>query len=258
MTQSPNDSISNSMAQETSRDVGPVVLLGPPGAGKGTQAKRVMEKYSIPQISTGDILRSIRNNPELAETPVGALAKGLMEQGLLVPDELVNDLVALRLQEPDTARGFILDGFPRTLGQATWLDAHLAGNGANGRKTPLPVVALSVNVGYNQLLRRITGRRNCPVCKSIYNVYTHAPLAEGRCDHEGAILEQRADDTEAIFSERMRQYEAQTAPVIEHYRALGRFEEMDGELPVEVVTSRILAAITRLRGETNAAAGGRE
>jgi len=236
-----------SAAAGTSFIPGPVLLLGAPGVGKGTQAKALMGIWGVPQISTGDILRSIRNNPELAETPVGALAKGLMEQGLLVPDELVNDLVALRLQEPDTARGFILDGFPRTLGQATWLDAHLAGNGANGRKTPLPVVALSVNVGYNQLLRRITGRRNCPVCKSIYNVYTHPPVTEGHCDREGAILEQRTDDTEAIFEERMRTYQAQTAPVIDHYRALGRFEELDGELAVEEVTARILSALVRLR-----------
>jgi len=238
---------------------GPVLVLGAPAAGKGTQAKALMAAWNIPQISTGDILRAVRNDPAMARTALGMLTRSLMEAGKLIPDERVNELVAQRLEAADTNRGFILDGFPRTLGQAEWLDQHLASTPANDGKKRLPVVAVNVHVGYNQLLRRITGRRNCPVCKSIYNVYTNPPLtAEGRCDRDGAVLEQRADDTEAIFAERMRQYEAQTAPVIEHYRALGRFEEMDGELPVEVVTSRILVAITRLRGETNAAAGGRE
>ncbi|MDR3735476.1 MAG: nucleoside monophosphate kinase [Acidobacteriaceae bacterium] len=236
-----------SAASTTSFTPGPVLLLGAPGVGKGTQAKALVEIWKVPQISTGDILRAIKNDPIKAQTPVGRVAKELMEQGLLVPDELVNDLVALRLQEPDTTRGFILDGFPRTLGQAEWLDGHLASSlGTDGQKRP-PVVALSVNVGYNQLLRRITGRRNCPVCKSIYNVYTHPPVIEGICDREGAILEQRTDDTEAIFAERMRTYQAQTAPVIDHYRALGRFEELDGELAVEDVTAHILSALVRLR-----------
>ncbi|HEY0309478.1 MAG TPA: nucleoside monophosphate kinase [Acidobacteriaceae bacterium] len=237
-------------AATTSFTPGPVLLLGAPGVGKGTQAKALMAIWGVPQISTGDILRAIKNDPVKAQTPVGHMAKSLMEQGLLVPDELVNDLVALRLQEPDTARGFILDGFPRTLGQAEWLDKHLASTTAPDSQKWLPVVALSVNVGYNQLLRRITGRRNCPVCKSIYNVYTHPPAKEGYCDLEGAILEQRTDDTEPIFEERMRTYQAQTAPVIDHYRALGRFEELDGELAVEDVTACILSALVRLRSES--------
>ena len=230
---------------------GPVLLLGAPGVGKGTQAKALMAAWGIPQISTGDILRAVRNDPAMASTEVGQIARGLMDQGHLVPDDVVNELVAARLTHPDTARGFILDGFPRTLGQAEWLDHHLVVTpGADGRKQ-LPVVAVSVNVGYNQLLRRITGRRSCPVCKSIYNVYTNPPKIEGVCDREGAILEQRADDTEAIFQERMCTYEAQTAPVVDHYRALGRFEEMDGELAVEDVTARIMAALARLRGFGN-------
>jgi len=232
---------------------GPVLLLGAPGVGKGTQAKALMAAWGIPQISTGDILRAVRNDPAMASTEVGQIARGLMDQGHLVPDDVVNELVAARLMHPDTARGFILDGFPRTLGQAKWLDHHLVVTpGADGQKQ-LPVVAVSVNVGYNQLLRRITGRRNCPVCKSIYNVYTNPPKTEGVCDHEDAILEQRADDTEAIFQERMRTYEALTAPVVDHYRALGRFEEMDGELAVEEVTARIMAALARLRGFGNEA-----
>jgi adenylate kinase len=226
---------------------GPVLLLGAPGVGKGTQAKALMAAWGIPQISTGDILRAVCSDPKLADTEVGKTTRSLMTTGKLIPDELVNELVALRLTEPDTAKGFILDGFPRTLGQAVWLDNHLVTTPGPSGEAQLPVVAVSVNVGYNQLLRRITGRRNCPVCKSIYNVYTNPPKTEGVCDLEGAILEQRADDTEAIFQERMRTYEALTAPVVDHYRALGRFEEMDGELAVEDVTARIMAALARLR-----------
>ncbi len=228
---------------------GPVLVLGAPGVGKGTQAKALMALWNVPQISTGDILRGVRNDPAMARTALGMLTRSLMEAGKLIPDERVNELVALRLMEPDTARGFILDGFPRTLGQAEWVDHHLSVTPAIGGGNQLPIVAVSIKVGYNELLRRITGRRSCPVCKSIYNVYTNPPKTAGVCDAEGAVLEQRADDTEAIFHERMRTYEAQTAPVVDHYRALGRFEEMDGELAVEVVTARILAALARLRGQ---------
>jgi adenylate kinase len=237
---------------------GPVLVMGAPGVGKGTQAKALVDIWGVPQISTGDILRAVRYDPAMARTALGMLTRSLMETGKLIPDERVNELVAQRLLAPDTTRGYILDGFPRTLGQAQWLDEHLAAEAPREGHCHLPVVAVSINVGYNQLLRRITGRRNCPVCKSIYNVFTHPPLAEGKCDRDGAILEQRADDTEAIFIERMRNYEAQTAPVIDHYRALGRFEELDGELAVEELTARIVAAIARLRCEKPHAADGRE
>jgi adenylate kinase len=236
-------------ADDASFIPGPVLVLGAPGVGKGTQAKALMALWNVPQISTGDILRGVRNDPAMARTALGMLTRSLMEAGKLIPDERVNELVALRLENPDTARGFILDGFPRTLGQAEWVDHHLAVTPAIGGGNQLPIIAVSIKVGYNELLRRITGRRSCPVCKSIYNVYTNPPKGGHVCDHEGAVLEQRADDTEEIFHERMRTYEVQTAPVVDHYRALGRFEEMDGELAVEVVTARILAALARLRGQ---------
>jgi adenylate kinase len=212
--------------------------MGAPGVGKGTQAKEIKAKWGIPQISTGDILRK---NKDLG-TPMGRLAKQLMAEGKLVPDELVNQMVAERLAEQDCKSGFVLDGFPRTLGQAKWLDEHLAGRGDQ-----LPVIAVSIRVDYTQLLRRITGRRNCPTCGSIYNVYLHPPKHDEVCDLDGTPLQRRQDDTEACFTERMRTYESQTAPVIEHYRALGRFEEVDGELAVEQVTAEIMAAVTRLR-----------
>jgi adenylate kinase len=161
-----------------------------------------------------------------------------------VHDSLVNEMVAARLREPDTANGYILDGFPRTLGQATWLDGRLASDGQS-----LPVIAVNIQVDYNQLLRRITGRRNCPVCATIYNVFMNPPKREGFCDIEGAALVQRADDTEKVFKERMRVYAGLTAPVIEHYRALGRFAEVDGDRPIGVIAAGIVAAVERLRNQ---------
>lgn len=217
---------------------GPILLLGAPGVGKGTQAKEIMKAWSIPQISTGDLLRS---NVEKGNE-MGRQAQALMDRGELVPDDLVNQMVAQRLLEPDTATGYILDGFPRTLGQANWLDAHLS-----SRSGTLPVVAVSIQVSYNQLLRRITGRRMCPLCKTIYNIYLQPPRVDEVCDKDGTQLVRRSDDTEEVFAERMRAYESLTAPVVEHYRGLGRFAQVNGEQAVEAVTSGIMAAIEKLR-----------
>ena len=217
---------------------GPILLLGAPGVGKGTQAKELVKLWGIPQISTGDLLRFHKDN----DTELGRIAKALMERGELVPDDLVNEMVADRLAKPDTARGYILDGFPRTLNQASWLDRRLACE--NGS---MPVVAVSLKVDYNQLLRRITGRRNCPVCGTIYNIYAKPPGVEGICDVEGAALVQRADDTEAVFAERMKSYAALTAPVVDHYHTQGRFVEVDGDRPVAAVSDEIVAAVKRLR-----------
>jgi len=218
---------------------GPILLLGAPGVGKGTQAKEIVAAWGIPQISTGDILRAnVAGNTEL-----GKKAKAIMDRGELVPDDLVNDMVADRLQQPDIANGYILDGFPRTLGQAEWLDGYLARQPGS-----LPVIAVSIKVGYTQLLRRITGRRTCPVCKSSYNIYLQPPKVDENCDLDGTPLARRSDDTEEVFEERMRTYESLTAPVVEHYRALGRFEEVDGEQPVDAVAAAVMAAVLRLRG----------
>jgi adenylate kinase len=217
---------------------GPILLLGAPGSGKGTQAKALVKLWGIPQISTGDLLRA-----NVAQgSKLGRVAQEIMDRGELVPDSLVDEMVAARLQEPDTANGYILDGFPRTLPQARWLDGRL---GAQSQS--LPVVAVSIHVDYNQLLRRITGRRNCPVCQTIYNVYTNPPQRAGFCDLEGAALVQRADDTEKVFTERMRAYAEQTAPVVEHYRALGRFAEVDGDGPIAAIAAGIVTAVERLR-----------
>jgi len=239
-----SSSVSSATSKDAGRDTesdtvpGPILLLGAPGVGKGTQAKELVKIWGIPQISTGDLLRV-----NVAQgTKLGKVAKEIMGRGELVPDTLVNEMVAVRLLEPDTAHGYILDGFPRTLGQAHWLDARLA-----AQIESLPVVAVSIQVNYNQLLRRITGRRNCPVCQTIYNVYMHPPQRDGFCDVEGAALVQRADDTEEVFKERMRAYSALTAPVVDHYRVLGRFAEVDGDRPIAVIATGIVAAVEGLR-----------
>jgi adenylate kinase len=219
---------------------GPILLLGAPGAGKGTQAKELVKLWGIPQISTGDLLRSTASSG----TELGQQVNEIMKRGQLVTDELVNQMVAARLTQPDCSRGFILDGFPRTLAQADWLDGYLAGQtGAVG----LPVVAVRIQVDYTQLLRRITGRWNCPVCGTIYNIYFNPPKISGVCDLEGASLIQRSDDTEPCFKGRMSTYESLTAPVIEHYRVLGRFAEVRGDQPVADVAASIVSSVERLR-----------
>ena len=215
---------------------GPVLLLGAPGVGKGTQAKRLMDEFNIPQISTGDLLREHRRN----HTPLGMLADELMSQGKLVPDDLVNQMVAVRFQDPDTQHGYILDGFPRTLNQAEWLDGQLVAY-------LLPVVAVNIVVDEKVLLERITGRRISPAGR-IYNIYTTPPKVEGICDVDGSKLEQRADDTEEVFHERMKTFRVKTAAVIEYYRSHGnRFAEVDGDRPVDEVTKGIRAALLKLR-----------
>ena len=219
---------------------GPVLLLGAPGVGKGTQAQLLVARYAIPQISTGDLLRA-----NIAQgTELGLKAKAIISSGRLVDDGLVNNLVLNRLQEPDTARGYILDGYPRTLDQARFLDRTLA---QLDLEPHLPVVAVNIVVAYDELLRRITGRRICPACKSIYNIYTNAPTADLRCDQESAELIQRPDDTEEVFVERMKTFDQQTAPVIHHYRALGRFAEVNGDQPVDAVLAEIEATLFTLR-----------
>jgi adenylate kinase len=200
-----------------------------------------MAAYGIPQVSTGDILRANISNA----TALGKAAKALVDQGTLVSDDLVNQMVADRLKQSDTRRGFILDGFPRTLNQGNWLDAQLSTD-----STTLPVVAISIVVDYEQLLHRITGRRISPAGR-IYNVYSNPPAVPGICDVDGSTLVQRPDDSEAIFTERMKTFEAQTAPVIEHYRKQGRFEEIDGDHSVEQVTAAIASALKRLRSSSN-------
>jgi adenylate kinase len=227
---------------------GPVLLLGAPGVGKGTQAQLLVTKHGIPQISTGDLLRANKARG----TELGLKAQSIMSTGQLVPDAIVNEMVLNRLREKDVERGYILDGYPRTLEQAKFLDETIADPEFLPR---LPVIAVSIVASYDQLLQRITGRRICATCKSIYNIYTNPPKVDGICDCEGAPLSQRSDDTEPVFIQRMKTFEEQTAPVIAHYRALGRFEEADGNQDVEAVSAAVEAALFHLRQQATREVG---
>jgi len=212
-------------------------LLGPPGAGKGTQAKLILQRYGIPQISTGDILRE---NVARA-TELGRKADPIMKSGALVPDDLVLAMVQDRLSCPDCDRGFILDGFPRTVKQAEWLDRYLSSRTFGGRT--MPPVVMNVEVGYNQLLQRLTGRRSCPVEGKIYNIYFQPPQKEGVCDCCGSQLVQRKDDKEEVISKRLKEYETQTLPLVDYYRRQGYLHRLNGELPVEQVSAEAFGVI---------------
>lgn len=205
-----------------------IILLGPPGAGKGTQASRIADAYAIPHISTGDILRArVREG-----TPVGVEAKGYMDAGDLVPDQLVMRMVGDRLREPDAAHGFLFDGFPRTVPQAEALE-HLLME----QEAPLDAV-LRLAVPNEEVIARLTGRRTCPQCGRIYHVVFDAPQVDGRCDECGGELRQRDDDTEEVVRNRLEVYRAQTEP-LEHFyweRGLLRDVEATGT-PEEVFAS---------------------
>lgn len=219
--------------------IGPVILFGPPGAGKGTQAKVITEKYGIPQISTGDILRDHVSRG----TELGVKAKALMNNGQYVPDDLVCDMVANRLQDADCVKGFILDGFPRTVPQAEWLDKYLGNRVFETMKECRPVVVIRLVVEYNALLQRLTGRRSCPTCGRIYNVHTQPPRVPDTCDVDGSRLITRKDDREDVIAERLKKYEQETLPLADYYRKRGRLLEIDGDQPVDVVTEQALRAI---------------
>jgi adenylate kinase len=224
------------MAQETSHDVGPVVLLGPPGAGKGTQAKRIMERYQVPQVSTGDLLRyNVAQDTEL-----GRVAKAVMDRGQLVSDDLVCEMVRQRLQQPDCKRGYVLDGFPRTAAQAGWLDALLDDKlFDNSRPTRAWPIVIRLDVDYNQLLLRITGRRTCPTCGRIYNVHFQPPRVDELCDVDGPRLVTRNDDRLEVIQPRLAAYQEQTAPVADYYQRTGRLISVNGDLPMDEVTAQI-------------------
>jgi len=230
---------------ETSRNIGPVVLLGPPGAGKGTQAKRIAQHYRIPQISTGDILRdNVQRGTEL-----GVRAQEIMARGELVPDDLVCDMVSWRLREPDCERGFILDGFPRTARQAGWLDAFFESeifDNLHGDRC-LPIV-IRIDVDYNLLVHRLTGRRTCLANGHIYNVYFQPPRVADICDVDGSPLVIRSDDREEVIRERLKAYDLQTRPVAEYYEQKGRLVAVNGDLPIGEVTGQVFYVIEHRDG----------
>ena len=201
-----------------------IILFGAPGAGKGTQAKELIAKYNIPQISTGDILRGAI----AAKTPLGLEAKKLMDQGQLVSDEIVNGLVEARLQEADCEKGFILDGFPRTVVQAESLDKIMENIGKNIEK----VIAL--NVSDEEIIERITGRRVSKVTGKIYHIKYNPPVDEKEED-----LEQRADDNEETVKKRLSVYNEQTAPVLDYYKEQNKVTEIDGTRSLDEITKDI-------------------
>ncbi|VAX02974.1 Adenylate kinase, partial [hydrothermal vent metagenome] len=195
-----------------------IVLIGAPGSGKGTQAKKLVSRYGVPQISTGDLLRAA----VAAETPLGLQAKAAMDAGQLVSDQIVLDMIEERMAEPDTEKGFILDGFPRNIPQAQALDAMLDKLGR-----PLKA-AILIDVDFDLLIQRIAGRRTCSSCGQMYNIYTSPPKMDGLCDVCGGKLHHRVDDNEDTITNRLRVYEAQTVPLINYYKAQGRQYIIDG------------------------------
>ena len=209
------------------------ILLGPPGAGKGTQAAKIVEKYHIPHISTGDIFReNIKNGTEL-----GKKAQEYMNRGELVPDDLVIEIATTRLLADDCAEGFLLDGFPRTVYQAEKLDEFLAAHGSKIDKV------LDIAVEKEELMVRLTGRRVCKACGESYHVVNIPPKKEGICDVCGGPLVQRADDNAETVANRIEVYEAQTMPLIEYYEKAGNIAHIDGATGLESVFADIVKAL---------------
>jgi adenylate kinase len=239
MANEPAMSTANNAARN--RNIGPVILLGPPGAGKGTQSRQIVEHYGVPQISTGDLLR----DHVARGTALGREAKAIMTRGDLVPDDLMYGIVASRLREVDCHCGFVLDGFPRTAAQAGWLDAFLEkevfDNKVDSQKCPPIVIQLLVD--YNQLLLRIAGRRSCPTCGRLYNIHSQPPLADELCDVDESKLLVREDDREEVISERLATYERQTKPVADYYRGQRRLIAINADRTVEEVTTQIFGVI---------------
>lgn len=211
---------------------GAIILLGAPGAGKGTQAEQLVARLGIPSISSGDILRDhVKRGTEL-----GRLADPIMRAGKLVPDSVLNPMIEERLARPDCARGFVLDGYPRTVTQAEALDAWL-------RKKGLPARVFLLDVPRDALFKRLTGRRVCPKCKRSYNIYYLPPKREGICDDDGTQLIQRPDDREDVIRERLATFEKQTQPVIDYYARQGRLLKVNGDLPPEQVFDQLLSQL---------------
>jgi adenylate kinase len=206
-----------------------LVFLGPPGAGKGTQARELAQELGVPAIATGDMLREAVT----AETALGRQAKTYMDRGALVPDDVIVGLIAERLSQPDAKRGFIFDGFPRTIPQAEALDRLLREWGQALDRV------VSFEVSEAELLRRLTGRRSCPACQSTYHVISAPPRREGICDRCGSPLIQRDDDREATVRQRLNVYAEHTRPLLDYYRRRGLLTTVSGEGPIEAIQTVI-------------------
>jgi adenylate kinase len=214
-----------------------VIFLGPPGAGKGTQAKELAAKYGVPHLSTGDMLREHVSKG----TPLGIKAKPIMERGELVPDSLVLQMIRERIERPDCAHGFVFDGFPRTVAQAKYLSELLK---LHGYKRPF-VIHLAIDPSI--LLRRLTGRRTCKVGGEIYNIYERPPKVDEICDNDGGELIQRPDDREEVIGPRLQAYERQTAPLVAYYSRRGLLHAIDASKSVEEVSRQVLQAVKSVR-----------
>jgi len=213
-----------------------IVLMGAPGAGKGTQARLLQERLHLPQISTGDIFRALRH----ADTPLAQEVRDIMTRGQLVPDELTTQLVKERTARDDCKNGYILDGFPRTPAQAQSLEKLAAEQGND-------IVAVLIDVPLELLERRTTGRRNCPVCNEIYNIYYKPPLNDNVCDlHPEAQLIQRADDNPETVRARLATYAEQTRPLVEYYRAAGLLHTVDGTREPEAIYQDIVRVLPQM------------
>jgi len=215
-----------------------VIFLGPPGSGKGTQAKELANKYGVPHLSTGDMLRE---HVSLG-TPLGIKAKPIMERGELVPDSLVLKIVAERIEREDCFHGFVFDGFPRTVTQAKYLGELLK---QHGFKWPFVIHMI---IGTDVLMRRMTGRRVCKTDGEIYNIYDRPPKVAGICDKDGGELMHRPDDREEVVGPRLHAYEKQTAPLVQYYRRLGYLHDVDARKSVEEVRQDIQQLVGSMRG----------
>jgi adenylate kinase len=209
-----------------------IVIIGAPGAGKGTQSRLLSEKYGYPQISTGDILREMAR----ADTPLGRKIKETMASGQLVSDEILAEVIQTRTSQPDCSNGYILDGYPRTLDQARLLE-ELA------LKQGMQIRLARIIVSEDVLFKRLTGRRACPICGELYNIYFRPPKVDDVCDLDGASLTRRTDDQPEAVSRRFEEYKRSTAPLIDYYRQSGRLIELDGELAVNEVFEKLWGAI---------------
>ncbi len=207
-----------------------LILLGPPGAGKGTQAQKIVETYHIPQISTGDILRSAVKEG----TPLGKEAKAFMDRGQLVPDEVVIGIIEERLRASDCQSGFILDGFPRNISQADALQSLLSKIGKSIDHV------INIEVDFEELVRRLTGRRTCKNCGAMFHILFQPPKEEGKCDRCGGPLYQRTDDHEETIRTRLKEYEKQTAPLVDYYQKKKLLRSIDGVGEAEQIFVRIL------------------
>jgi adenylate kinase len=209
-----------------------LVMMGAPGAGKGTQARLLAEQFGYPQISTGDILREMAR----AETALGREIRAVQSEGKLVSDAVLRDVILARTSRPDCRAGYILDGYPRTLAQAQLLEEIAEQQGKQ-------IQALKVVVPREALMQRLTGRRTCSECGEIYNIHLRPPQREGICDLDGAPLKHRSDDNPESVRTRLEEFERATAPLVDYYRRSGRLVEIDGERPVDEVFRELRAVI---------------